>query len=227
MKSTDAVKHVKGESIFIDDMPVPEGTLYASVLDSPHAHALIKSIDITGAMNLGGVIKVITAADIPGENQIGNIFPDETLLAVNKAEYIGEPIAVILAHSRTIARKARDLIKVEFDKLPVITDPREAYEKGNLIIPPKTFSMGDVDKTWENCKYVFENTVEVGGQEHLYLETQGAVAIPSESGTIKLYSSTQSPTVVQRACARVLGTSMHKIEVDVLRLGGAFGGKED
>ena len=109
----------------------------------------------------------------------------------------------------------------------LIYDPREAFEKGKLIIPPRIFSFGNVDDTWNKCDVVLEGKVESGGQEHLYLETQGCVAIPEEGGKIKLISSTQSPTAVQRTAARVLGVEMNTIEVDVLRLGGAFGGKED
>lgn len=227
MISSDTIKHVKGESIFIDDMPVPEGTLYAVVLDSPIAHGKLKRLELSDATNLPGVVKIITAKDIPGDNQIGNIINDESLLAEEIVEYIGEPVAVIIAETLNTARQAKSLIKLEFDELPVITDPREAFKIGNLIVPPKIFSMGNTDQEWGKCKFIFEDTVEVGGQEHLYLETQGAVAIPSESGSIRLYSSTQSPTVVQRAAANVLDISMNKIEVDVLRLGGAFGGKED
>ena len=94
-------------------------------------------------------------------------------------------------------------------------------------MPPKIFSFGNVEEAWDKCNVVLEGKVESGGQEHLYLETQGSIAIPEEGGKIKLISSTQSPTAVQRAAARILGVEMNNIEVDVLRLGGAFGGKED
>lgn len=227
MKSADAIKHVKGESIFIDDMPIPEGTLFASVFDSPIAHGKIININLTDAYKVSGVVKIITAKDIPGQNQVGNIIADEVLLADKKVEFIGEPIAIVIAETLEAAKKAKSKIKVEFKKLSVITDPREAFEKGSLIIPPRTFAMGNVKNEFANCDHVIEGKVEIGGQEHLYLETQGAVAIPSEAGSIKLYSSTQSPTVVQRTVANVLNLKMHQIEVDVLRLGGAFGGKED
>ncbi len=227
MKSSDVIKHVKGESIFIDDMPVPEGTLYASVFDSPVTHGNIKMLDLSEALNLDGVVKIITHKDIPGENQIGNIIADEHLLAEDKVEYTGEPIAVIIAETEEIAKKAKKKIFVEFEELPPITDPREAFKEGSLIIPPRTFAMGDVNKAFKDCEYIYEDKVDIGGQEHLYLETQGSVAIPSEGQGMKIYSSTQSPTVVQKAAARVLDLNMHQVEVDVLRLGGAFGGKED
>lgn len=227
MKSIDTRKHVKGESIFVDDMPVPKGTLYASVFDSTIAHGKIKKLDLRTAENSEGVIKIITAKEIPGENQIGNIIADEALLADTEVEFIGEPIAIVIAETEMAAKKAKQKIKIEFEELPVVTDAREAFKLGQLIAPTRVFSLGDVDKSFKDCEYVFEDTVEVAGQEHLYLETQGSVAVPGESGNIKVFSSTQSPTVVQKAIARVLNCKMHQIEVDVLRLGGAFGGKED
>jgi xanthine dehydrogenase large subunit len=225
--NVDIEKHVKGESQFIDDFVVPEGTLYAKVFDSTIAHGKILSLDVEEAKNLPGVRGVYTFKDIPGINQVGGIIKDETLFAENDVQFIGEPVALIVADSMEIAKKAAKKIKTKYEPLPAITDPREAFEKNRLIIPPKIFSFGDTEKTWTDCEVIVEGSVETGGQEHLYLETQGAIAIPEEGGKIKIISSTQSPTAVQRAAARILGMDMHNVEVDVLRLGGAFGGKED
>jgi xanthine dehydrogenase large subunit len=223
----DIEKHVTGESQFIDDFVVPEGTLYAKVFDSTIAHGKILSIDIEEAKNFSGVRGVFTFKDIPGINQVGGIIQDETLFAENDVQFIGEPIALIVADSMKVAKKAAAKIKIKFEPLPVITDPREAFEKNKLIMPPKIFSFGNTENAWKECDIIVEGRVDTGGQEHLYLETQGAIAIPEEGGKIKIISSTQSPTAVQRAAARILGTDMHNVEVDVLRLGGAFGGKED
>jgi xanthine dehydrogenase large subunit len=111
--------------------------------------------------------------------------------------------------------------------MEVITDPVVAYEKGELLSPPRKFEMGNVSKAFKKCKYVFEGTAESGGQEHVYLEPQGAYALPNNNGTLRIWSSTQGPTAVQRTVARILNITMHKIEVDVGRIGGGFGGKED
>ena len=223
----DIEKHVRGESQFIDDFIVPEGTLYAKVFDSIIANGKILSIDLEGAKNFPGVRGVFTFKDIPGINQVGGIIKDETLFAETDVQFIGEPVALVVADSMKIAKEATKKVKAKYEPLPIITDPREAFEKNKLIMPPKIFSFGDTEKTWKDCEVIVEGRVETGGQEHLYLETQGAIAIPEEGGKIKIISSTQSPTAVQRAAARILGTDMHNIEVDVLRLGGAFGGKED
>ena len=123
--------------------------------------------------------------------------------------------------------QARKLITIELEELPVITDPREARAKGELIIPPRTFKLGDTAKAWAECAHVFEGRADNNGQEHLYIETQGAYAYPTEHDSIRISSSTQGPTAVQRTVARVLGVPMHRVEVDVTRLGGGFGGKED
>lgn len=227
MKNIDSYTHLRGESIYLDDIPVQQGTLYASVFDSPVAHGKIKSLDTSEARQMEGVVRIFTAADIPGENQIGGIVPDEELLAHTHVHFCGMPIALVIAVSDEIAKAAVKKIKAEIEPLPVITDPREAKEKGELIIPPRTFKLGDTAKAWDQCEHIIEGSTETNGQEHLYIETQGAYAIPQENGAIRIYSSTQGPTAVQRTAARVLGLSMNFIEVDTTRLGGGFGGKED
>ncbi|MBZ0199753.1 MAG: molybdopterin-dependent oxidoreductase [Ignavibacteriaceae bacterium] len=227
MKNYDWINHVKGESKFLDDLPVPEGTLHAFVFTSSVAKGKIKSIDTTTAENYPGINKIITYRDIPGENQIGTILRDEPLLAEHEVDFIGQPIAILVGTDADVVREAARLIKCEITELPPIVDPREAFEKGELIIPPQIFSLGNCETAWQNCAYVIEGSAESGGQEHLYLETQSAYSIPVEGGGIKIFSSTQSPTAVQRVTAGVLGLPMHKVEVDVLRLGGGFGGKEN
>ena len=227
MKNIDSHTHLRGESVYLDDIPVLKGTLYAAVFDSPVAHGEISSLDIDEAATMPGVIKIFTAKDIPGENQVGGIIPDEELLASTHVHFCGMPVALVIAESEEAARAAVKKIKIEIDPLPVITDPREAKEKGELIIPPRTFQLGDTSTAWSHCEHIVEGTTETNGQEHLYIETQGAYALPLENGAIKIYSSTQGPTAVQRTAARVLNVPMHQVEVDTTRLGGGFGGKED
>ncbi len=227
MKNIDSRGHVRGESIYLDDIPVLVGTLHGEVFDAPCAHGIIRKIDYSRAEKFPGVVGILTYKNIPGENQIGGIIPDEPLFAEKEIHFWGQPIALIVAETETIARAAKHLIKIDIDKLPVIVDPREARAKNSLIIPPRTFKIGDVGKAWEKCEYIVEGTADSEGQEHLYIETQGAYAYESENGSIRISSSTQGPTAVQRTTAKVLGVAMHKIEVDVIRLGGGFGGKED
>ena len=227
MRSIDIHDHVKGRSIYLDDIPLIQGTLFARVFTSNVAHGRIIKLDISKARDLEGVHKVLISSDITGINQIGGIIDDEPLMAENIVDFIGMPIALVLADSERIARKACKLIECEIEALEVITDPRIAFEKGALIIPSKKFILGDTESTWSSCSHIFEGKADVNGQEHVYIETQGAYTQPLEGGKIKVYSSTQGPTAVQRAVAKVTGMEMHSIEVDVTRIGGGFGGKED
>lgn len=227
MRNIDSKGHVSGKSLYVDDIPVMAGTLFGTVVGSSIAHGKIKSIDYSKALEVDGVYRVLTYKDITGENQIGGIIPDEPLFAEDEVHFQGQPIAVILADSEHTGRHARTLVEVTYEEKEVIVDPRVAKEKGELIIPPRTFEMGDVNGSWNDCAYVFEGKADSNGQEHLYIETQGAYAVPMENGNIRMTSSTQGPTAVQRMAARVLGVGMHRVEVDVVRLGGGFGGKED
>lgn len=227
MRSIDIHDHVKGRSIYLDDIPLIQGTLFARVFTSNVAHGRIIKLDISKARDLEGVHKVLISSDITGINQIGGIIDDEPLMAENIVDFIGMPIALVLADSERIARKACKLIECEIEALEVITDPRIAFEKGALIIPSKKFILGDTESTWSSCSHIFQGKADINGQEHLYIETQGAYTQPVEGGKIKVYSSTQGPTAVQRAIAKVTGMAMHSIEVDVTRIGGGFGGKED
>lgn len=227
MKNVDSKSHVRGESVYLDDVPLLQGTLFACVYDSPVAHGKLKNLDVAEAEKAAGVVRVVTAKDLIGENQIGGILPDEPLLADDEVHFCGMPIALVLAETEEQARAAARLIRAEIELLEIITDAREAQAKGELIAPPKTFKLGDSATAFSNCEYIFEGRADVNGQEHLYIETQGAYAIPTEQGGLKIYSSTQGPTAVQRAVSRVTGLPMHQIEVDVTRLGGGFGGKED
>ena len=227
MKNIDSNSHVRGESVYLDDIPLVEGTLYACVFDSQVAHGKLNSVGTSEAERSEGIYRVITAKDLIGENQIGGIVPDEPLLADDKVHFQGMPIAIVVASSEAMARKAAKKIVAEIDPLEPVTVPRVAAANGDLIVPAKQFVMGDAEAAFKNCAHVFEGRTEQNGQEHLYIETQGAYAVPTENGGLRVYSSTQGPTAVQRAVCRVTGLPMHKVEVDVQRLGGGFGGKED
>ncbi|HVK96975.1 MAG TPA: molybdopterin cofactor-binding domain-containing protein [Flavisolibacter sp.] len=227
MKNIDSFTHVRGESVYLDDIPLQEGTLFGAAFASPVAHGRIINLDVTEAEKLEGVVRIFTHKDIPGQNQIGGIVLDEPLLAEDVVHFNGMPVAFVVAHSTEVAHEAVSKIKIDIDPLPVITDPREAKERGELIINPRTFKLGNTKAAWQQCEYIFEGVAETNGQEHLYIETQGAYTIPLESNRIKVCSSTQGPTAVQRHMALVLNIPMHAIEVDVTRLGGGFGGKED
>ena len=227
VKNIDSYTHVRGESLYVDDVNVRQGTFYAVVFDAPKAHGKIKNIDYSKAEALDGIERIFTYKDIPGDNQIGGIIADEPLFAEDEVHFWGMPIALIVAKTELIARQARRLINIDIEELPVITTAKEAKEKGSFINAPRSFNLGNTEKAFNDCEYIFEGETFSNGQEQLYIEAQGSYAEPLENGNIKITSSTQGPTAVQKTAARVLGLPMHKIEVDVTRLGGGFGGKED
>ena len=134
---------------------------------------------------------------------------------------------MIVAESEFLGRQARNLIEINIEEEEAITTASEAYEKEMILGKPRHFSSGNTKEAFENCDYIFEGKTFSNGQEHLYLETQGCYVIPQENDGLKIFASTQAPTNIQVIVSRVLGIPMHKIEVDVQRLGGGFGGKED
>mgnify|MGYP001303406279 FL=1 len=227
MKNIDSYTHLRGESIFVDDLMIRQDALIGLCFDAPKANGRIVQVDYSKAEAIEGVVRIFTYKDVLGENQIGGIIPDEPLWAEDEVHFWGQPIAFIVATSEAIAKKARVLIEIEIEEFPVITTAKEAKEKGSFINAPRSFNLGDTKSSFKDCDYVFEGETFSNGQEHLYLETQGCYVEPKENGDIKITSSTQGPTQVQKTAAKVLGIPMHKIEVDVTRLGGGFGGKED
>ena len=226
MKHSDAVSHTRGESQYVDDIPPPSGMLYAAVFSSPVMHGKIKALHIQDAYTVDGIVTVLTAKDIPGENQIGSVIPDEELLSGDEVCYVGQPVALVIGTSPENAGRGVRKIIMEVDELPAVTDPKEAFLKGKIIGTPRTFVFGDVDTAWQKCDLVAEGTCDIGGQEHVYLETQRSRAIPLDENIIRIISATQNPSAVQRHAAKVLGLRNHSIEVNVMRLGGGFGGKE-
>nr|MBP7653572.1 molybdopterin-dependent oxidoreductase [Candidatus Dependentiae bacterium] len=226
MKNTDVKMHVQGKSIFVDDIVAPTGMLRAVFFTSPAAKGKIKKIDISKAEKVEGVIKVFTYKDVPGKNQIGHMVHDQPLLAFDSVEYIGQPIAMVVAETKKIADKARKLITVDIEQYEPVFDPREAFAKGMIHGPRRILTRGDLDAAWKQCVYTASGRIDSGPQEHFYFETQRALAIPAEDETIKVCASAQSPGAFHHHIAEVLGIPMHKVELDIRRLGGGFGGKE-
>lgn len=227
MKNIDGALHVRGEAEFVDDELRPTNLAFGCVFGSPVAHADVRSLDVSDALRAPGVIAVIQAGDLPGMNEIGPIIHDEPLLAEDRVLYVGHPLALVVAETSTQARAACGLIKVELDKLAAIVAPRVAFDAGEIIGATRTFAIGNPDEAWADCEHIVEGRCDVGGQEHVYLETQRARATPLENGRIRVLTSTQSPYSAQKHIAQVLGVQNNQIEVEVRRLGGGFGGKED
>lgn len=218
--------HLTGSSRFIaDEAPLP-GMLHAKFFYSPVAHAKILNLDVSEAVSIPGVERVITSADIPGANQIGHVIKDEPLFPEERIMYLGQPLAMVLSADATLAEDAAKLIRLEYEELPPLLEIDAADAKKEWYIPERKIECGDVAKALSEATFTLEGTTESSAQEHFYLESQRCRAIPGEGHTLTLFTATQSTMEVQEVLAHVLGIPAHHIIVDVPRLGGAFGGKE-
>jgi len=227
-RNPDSALNVLGKTTYIDDLPENSDMLHAAIVMSPSAHGRFSRLDARAALAFAPGVRVIVAADVPGDNQLSTSIPDEPMLATGEWHYRGEVLALVLAPTRSIARKAAALVAIEGrEDLPVVVDPREAFKRGDIIMTPRTQRSRDPEAAFKECDLVVSGRVESAGQEHVYLETQGAIAYPDDSGGVRVFSGTQSPSGVQAIVARILGVPMNKVEVETRRLGGAFGGKED
>lgn len=216
----------RGTARFVGDIPLPAGALHALPATSPHPHARFNRVDVAAALALPGVVAVLTAADL-SVNEVGGILPGEPLLADGETHCVGEPYALVVAESEEAAWQGAAAVTADWEPLPAILDPRTAYAAGQLLGTERTFARGDVDAAWEQCSTVVSGSVRLGNAEHVAMETQCALATPTDLGGVHVHSSTQSPSTVQRTVAAVTGLPMHAVEIEVLRLGGGFGGKED
>ena len=221
-----AINHVTGEAVYIDDIAVEERLLTGHVVYSKHAHARIKSFDLTAAKKVPGVHTILNFKDIPGENQMGPVIQDEPCLAENEVTFIGQAIFLIAGESEEICRQAEKQIKVKYDPLPATFTIEESAEINNLLGPERQIYCGNVEKTLKESDQVIEGEFETGAQEHWYLETQVCLCQPGENNEIVAFSSTQHPSETQTLIAEVLGLSRNEVTVEVRRMGGAFGGKE-
>ncbi|MEL6437070.1 MAG: xanthine dehydrogenase molybdopterin binding subunit [Pseudomonadota bacterium] len=221
-----AKKHVRGEAIYIDDMPEVPGTLHAALVLSPVAHGILREIDPSKALAMDGVVDFAAAADIKGHNDIAPILPGEELFATETVEYLGQPVGVICATSYKRAVEAAHTVSVMCEELQPVLDIEEAHANADYVLPAQKLISGDVEAALAKADRVIEGRLEIGGQDHFYLETHIALAVPAEDADMTVYSSTQHPTEVQHHVAHVLGRYAHSIDVQVRRMGGGFGGKE-
>ncbi|MGE5145918.1 MAG: xanthine dehydrogenase molybdopterin binding subunit [Candidatus Eiseniibacteriota bacterium] len=226
VRHDSAVGHVTGRAVYLDDMPMAPGALEAALVLSPHAHARIRKIDAIRAMAAPGVVAIVTAADIPGRNDVGPVFRDEPALAGDIADYVGQPIVAVAARTLDEARAAAKLVEIEYQVLPAILTVEAALEAGQTVSPVQVVERGDPEAALERAPRRLKGEVRCGGQDHFYLEGQIALAVPGEERDITVYSSTQHPTEVQHGVAHVLGLPFNAVTVEVRRMGGAFGGKE-
>lgn len=218
--------HVTGKSRFVGEGALPRDMAHAVAVPSPHARARILGVDASEALRIPGVLAILTARDVPGENQIGHPILDEPLLPSEDVGYAGQPVALVVGETAWVAERAARLVRIAWQELPPVFTVEEALERGELYVPERRIERGDPDAALESAPHILEGECHFGGQEHFYLETQRCLAIPLEDGGLLLHSATQATSEVQEVAARVLGLSAKDVVVEVPRLGGGFGGKE-
>ena len=221
-----AVAHVSGTAIYTDDQREPAGMLSLYPVLSLHARATISQLDIAPALTVAGCITVLTAADVPGENNTGVIVHDEVLLPTDEVSYYGQVVAWAVGETETAAREAAAKIVVEYAPLPALKTVQEAIAAQSYHNDLQVIRRGDPDLALTQAAHSVAGEVEIGGQDHFYLETQTSWVVPDGEGNIQVFASTQHPTETQAIVARILGLPENRVICTCLRMGGAFGGKE-
>ncbi|MFI5166068.1 MAG: xanthine dehydrogenase family protein molybdopterin-binding subunit [Thermoanaerobaculales bacterium] len=227
----DARAKVAGSTRFVGDLTLP-GMLHAALATATVASARIVRIRVDAAREAEDVEAVLTAADIPGENLVGVIFPDQQLLVTDRVRMVGDRLAVVAARTPEAAWHAAGLVCADVEPLPAVHDARAAlrpdaakvHDTGNLI---RTFVVRRGETARRRAEVVVQAEYYIGGQEHAYLEPQGCLAIPEGRERITIVASCQCPFYVQQAVARVLALPLAAVRVEQAPTGGGFGGKED
>ena len=222
-----SLRHSTGQALYIDDMPEQENLLHGAPVLSKFPCGKIKNINSDKLKNLPFFTKVITAKDIPGDNDIGPIKSGEPVLADEFFSYLGQPVAIVLANTHQEAVHASSLVEIETElTTKPILNLDDAYKKKSFLEKPMILQKGNIEKDMLKSKYKLSGNFEIGGQDHFYLETHVALTIPGENDEYQVWSSTQHPTEVQHGVGNVLNIPSAKIDSKVRRLGGGFGGKE-
>jgi len=223
-----AVKHVTGRAEYTDDIPEPEGLLHACIGGAPVAHGRITALDLGPVRAAPGVVAVLTAADIPGRNDVSPTgLGDEPVFTDDLVQYHGQPVFAVIAKTRDAARRAAARAHIETAPLPpaVNIDAAEAADYPD-VTAPLTLQRGDPAPALATAPHRITGRLRVGGQDHMYLEGQIAMALPGEDDEVTVFASTQHPSEAQHMVAHALGVPANAVVVTVRRMGGGFGGKE-
>jgi CO/xanthine dehydrogenase Mo-binding subunit len=242
VKRSDAKGKVTGETLYPGDINLPE-QLYMKILFAGRPHAIIHSIDTSKADALEGVVAIFTAEDVP-VNEYGLIMPDQPVLCgpgsrkanAERVRFIGDQIALVIAETESIAENARDLIEVEYEELPVVTDPKAARENSELLLHPENESnvfchyqirKGEIESAFERADVIVEQEYHTPAQEHAYLQPEAGLSYIDDQGRVTVLVAGQWTHEDQEQIAHALDLPLEKIRVIYPAIGGAFGGRED
>ncbi len=219
--------HVTGRARYIDDIPVPPGCLHLAFGLSEIAAGRISEIDLSEVRRAPGVVRVWEAKDLPSDCDCSPSLGDEPMLSGATVHYVGQPVFLVAATSHLAARKAVRKAVIRYqERDPVFTVDEAMAADARFEEGPRIWEKGDAARAMETAPHVVTGTLEMGGQEHFYLEGQAALVFPQENGDLLVHSSTQHPTEIQHKVAHALHKPMHAVRVETRRMGGGFGGKE-
>ena len=232
LSRVDALEKVLGKTRYTTDM-IDQEVLYLRIVRSPHAHATIKGMDVSAAEKVPGVVKVVTAKDVPGANEVGFFIQDQPLFCDKKVRFIGDAVAMVIAETPEAAELGTQAVKVDYESLPAVFEPEDAlrdgavklHEKGNLL-DHYFVKKGNVEEGFRQADIIIKGTYQTPIQEQAYLETEAALAYPTQDG-ITVLGSLQCPFAVEKAVKIVLGKAVPNVRIVLAPTGGAFGGKED
>lgn len=219
--------HVTGEARYVDDIPVPANCLHLAFGMAEIAHGRITSMNLDAVRAAPGVVAVIAGADLDEIPDCSPSAHDEPLLSDGTVHYLSMPIFLVAATSHLAARKAARLAEVTYEESdPILTIEQALAADSRFEDGPRIYEKGDVDAALAHATHVIEGRIEMGGQEHFYLEGQAALVLPQEGGDMVVQCSTQHPSEIQHKVAHALHRPMNAVRVEVRRMGGGFGGKE-
>jgi xanthine dehydrogenase molybdenum-binding subunit len=231
----DAVEKVTGTAKFTDDLKFPR-MLHAAAKRAGIPHGILTHLETGAARSLPGVVAVLTAADIPGEQNHGLVIHDWPVLAGigERVRYVGDAIAIVAAESRQIALQALDLVEAEYQPLEVVAtalqakqpDAPQLHEKGNLLKHIKV-RKGEMDQGFAEADLILEHTFHTAPTDHVFMEPECSVAVPTPDGRMEIYVGSQIPYADRNQVARALGWPEERVRVVGQLMGGGFGGKED
>jgi len=217
---------VAGTASYVDDIPEVRGTLHGAPILSTVAHGQLRGVDTVAAQALPGVRGVVLARDIPGSPMLASFAGDEAIFATDTVQYVGQVVGIVVADTMAQARRAAAAVQLDVSPLPAILSLDAALQAQSYVLPPVFVRRGDAQAALARAPHTLHGTLEVGGQEHFYLEGQVAYALPQEQNQWLIHSSTQHPGEVQHWVAHALGLDSHAVRVVCRRMGGGFGGKE-
>ena len=221
-----AQAQIAGAASYIDDLPELRGTLYAAPILSTHAHGRLRAVNSQAALAMSGVVGVVMSKDIVGDPMLAAFAGDEPVFAIDTVQHVGQVIGLVVARSVMQARRAARKVVLDIEALPAILTIEDALQAKSYVLPPVFVNRGNAEAALKKASHTLTGTLEVGGQEHFYLEGQIAYAVPHEQTQWSIYSSTQHPGEVQHWVAHALGLDNHAVRVECRRMGGGFGGKE-